>query len=172
MSYKNADNVMIQSVQVPWISAGSFTAQTSVVFPVTARKVSDVVADANRTSVMYKIPPAINTLNMRVSMPADNNTATLELFAARLGNAVGADSELIRICTVTATAGTQPRIAGGYLADTMTVTDDNWFTDVRSCVPAAEHQAMIMFDTLGFDVIVVHGHTSVTGIVTVEFSGV
>ena len=159
----NYENVAIQSAHIPLIDIGNIKAKSAAALSATSRKYSSAIALAALSSpqaVVYNIPAGINFLNAAFKMNANNSEAGCDIYLGWCNTRE--DSELIRICSVAITAGQQTSVDSKYLADTLVITNNNWFDIVKTCVPAADHMAMLSFDRYGADILVVHCHTTLT----------
>lgn len=153
----NFNNVALHSAHVPMINIGDITAADATALAVTDRLYSKAVALAALaapTAAVYAIPSGNSFINLAFSMNANNSGALCDVYLGWVHTRE--DAELVRVFSVTITAGQQVSVNGKYLADTLTVSNDNWFSDIYTCNPGTDHLAMLAFDRMGADILVVH----------------
>jgi hypothetical protein len=159
----NNSNTVIQSAYIPLTNIGTIKAKDSAALAVTARKYSDAMSLFSLSSpkaIVYAIPAGANLVNLAFAMKANNSEAGCDIY---LGWCAGReDSELMRVCSVAITAGQQTSVNSLQLADTLTITNNNWISAVTKAEAGTDHMALMAFDRMGADILVIHCHTTLT----------
>lgn len=150
----------IQSMQMPWVvnnlSAPITTAAESAL-AVTDKSYAIASAVVTDTVSVIKLPKNINVAMLSFALQAAADTVSFDVYACALGN--DADAVLHRVCTVAVVAGTVHGTGDNtnyHIADSITVTNDNWASDITACVPGDNEFAFLLFDSLGFDTLLLH----------------
>ena len=175
MNKKNNTRVTVETLQVGWLSLGVIdqtAADADVVLAVGERDFLSAAALAN--SVYWKVPYGINTIEARFLSDANGENNLMEVWAGRL-NLAKTDCEMARVCTLDVETGLQQTDDTTYTlyADEIVITNNDWIKAVSAIQSANDSDLMarLVFDLVGYDVVLFHGAPTFPGPVKVEVSG-
>lgn len=99
---------------------------------------------ANVPSHAYPAPPGMNFIELRVRGKTDGDTATVYIYSARR------DDDIVLLCTLACTVGSQVATDGSLYVDTMTVTE-YWLKDLETAdIAGGDRMSRVGFDNLGY----------------------
>ncbi len=155
--------------QMGWKTVGTIdsTIGNDAVFGATERDYDTAIALAH--SVATTIPQETTTLEVRTIFETDDEDAVIDMWMMRDG-----DTQMKRVCTLTCKGGAQTIVIGEttyYLADTQTVSNNEWPATPVSYGASADTMTTTRFNADGYSTILFHGHTTLDEDVIVQISG-
>jgi len=164
------DSKSLATLQSEWITVGVIDATAGAAdgaLGVTERNFSTSGILANSVQELA-IPPSWNSIEVQLESATDDENSVIDVYVGRALSDVAK-----RVCTLTCTTGTQTGDGSGLkLVDTITVTNEKWYSAITVLSGVANHAAGIMFDLQGYSKIMFHGHTTVDGDLTVKIAGI
>ena len=168
-SKKNANNTVLQTLQIGWITAGTLdatAAEADVALAVTERDYDTNKALDN--IVAWKVPYGINAAEIRFLLSTNNADVDIDVWLGRRDK--DGDASLVRAATLDVICGNGD-VGDNKAADTITISNEAWITSMKSVVPGAEHEARLVLDLCGYDLIVFHGYGTFDEDCIVQCSG-
>ena len=160
----------LKTIRQPWIALGTMDATAGAAdatLAVGERRLSDV---SSLDNVVYKeVPLGLSVVELRFKGTTNNHDYIADLWVGRLDNG---KATLTRACTLTLKCGQQTSlIATDLLIDTITVSNEIWNKALVPTDTGTDVEARLLFDMCGYDLILLHGHTTFDSDLKVELSG-
>jgi len=176
-SKRHAQNVILHTLQLPWISKGTIDA--------TAAAADSALGTTERTfqfiksldnAVYWLVPYGINSLLARFLLSTNLADVDIDVWVGRIASDprldVDADVELQRLCTLDVVCGQQANVGATKLfADTINVSNDVSDHGVYVASPGDDHVAIMKVDLGGVNLIVFHGYGTFDEDCEVQVSG-
>jgi len=176
LSRKHATNVILQSLQLHWLSIGTIGATAAAADEAlgVSERTFQSVKDLNN-AVCWLMPYGINAIIARFLLSTDNADVDIDVWTGRIKSDPRADSladvDLQRLCVLDVVCGQQVSSEGGRLADTIGVSHDVSKGGVYVAAPGDNHMAVMAVDLGGANVVVFHGYGTFDEDCEVQVSG-
>jgi len=174
---KHASNVILQTLQLPWIEIGTIPASANGKSVLGEAARTFQVASALANTVYWLVPYGVNAAAVRFLLTLNGADVDIDVYLGRLSVSPGIDSSadcsLQRICTLDIVCGEQQYHANTSLlfADTINVSNDATIQGIGTSVPGDSHMATMHFDLRGHNLVLFHGYGTFDKNCTIHVTG-
>lgn len=114
----------------------------------------------------------INLAEVRFLLTTNNADVDIDVWAGRWSRGTSVNCELSRVCTLDVICGQQDGDDTTlHFADTINISNNQWLKTVSAIVPGTDHQARLLFDLCGCNILLFHGYGTFDEDCIVEIAG-